>query len=430
MNLNKSYNLLTYYLLILIILSIYFFFDYFRAFLSLKLLHISAMSFSYINVIGVFSIFILLIFSLISSRFDFKYLYLWMFFTFFTLISLYHVNSNAYTIVIMCFIVPLLIVGIRVDKEVITKLFEKYIYILNILVFVILFLGIIDYISRGYVQSSLINISYFNERFTELVNENVQREIYRYYSLFGHPLRNTQLFLLFFISNTIFNKYFYTKLNSLILSIITILGVTLANSKTGVILALLLIIFFNNSTKKINLKTKLIYWFATVSVLILILNTSFFYETFIQRVNSNSDFTSGRSSILNTILEGYVPPPGLLGNGFNYSYYIRDLSGQGATSFEYPPIMFAYDYGILATLVMYILLLIYPVISFIKKKNYFLLSMFLIFFLDVNSYNGLTNPGDFMLQFSFFIFLLININIHFSKNKEIHIQDKKSNSKL
>jgi hypothetical protein len=77
--------------------------------------------------------------------------------------------------------------------------------------------------------------------------------------------------------------------------------------------------------------------------------------------------------------------------------------------------MFSYDLGIGATFFMFIILFIYPAIRLILHRNYYLLGLLMILSLDVNSYNGLINIGDFMIQFSFVVFLLLNVNTYITE---------------
>ncbi|GIM30257.1 hypothetical protein CPJCM30710_29230 [Clostridium polyendosporum] len=403
----ENYKINNYGLLISIFISIFVIFDNIRSAIMLKLFNVDFIVIARVNYFFIVCTILFFFTNVRQKKYDMKVLYLLIISIGFSMISLFMKSStiNDYIIVIGCYMIPILLLGGRLDNYITSKFFNCALNILNILTFVVLFLGIIDYLTKGMTQLFLANIAYFDDRYKELVYMNLNG-IYRYFSFFGHPLRNAQLFLIFFICNNIFNKYFYTKINSVVISISTLIGVTISNSKLGVLLALILILVCNTN----NSKKKYLYWIVSIIMIIIFVNSNLFYSTVIERLSSSSDLTSGRNEIMSAMLDGFVSKPGLLGDGLYYSYYVRLATGSGATSFEYPFIMFAYDLGIISTIFMYGLITVYPIILLIYHRNFYLCFMYIILLADVNSYNGLTNPGDFMAQFCFITFLFLNID--------------------
>ncbi|GFP74153.1 hypothetical protein [Clostridium fungisolvens] len=409
-----------------IIIFTFILFDYLRS-------YIFKTEYIYINFVAIFFTLLLLMNRLYKKQYNEKILYAFIMCAFFAIISAYSAtySKGNYMLIMGCYIMPLLLIGMNCNDLTIESIYLRFLKLLNFIVYVILLLGIIDYISKGNVQQFLINKQYFTGRMIELVYYNLEGGVYRYYSFWGHPLRNAEIFLIYFVINNIFNKYYYVKENPIKISIITLIGVTIANSKIGFLLALILIIFLNSNSNNRD-KTKHIYGGIILLIIVLFMNSGIFNSTIVQRIAGDSDLSSGRNQIVSAIIDGYVDRPQLLGGGLDYSYYIRNLTGYGATSFEYPPIMFAYDLGVVTTVLMYILIAIYPMITFFKHKNYYILFSFIIILLDVTSYNGLTNRGDFMFQYCLIIFLLLNIDravftnvryqsIHISENMDTNV---------
>lgn len=394
--------------IILIFLISVVFSDFIRAYVFSNFLHVNDFFIQNINFYAIACLLILVFKEVLRENFNVTLLFFWAMGFLFCLLTFYKASLGFHGIstVLFCYMFPLLIIGINLKKEELTIIFNKCLSLLNTVVCILMVLGIFDYITKGSFQLFLLKYGFFNERYVELVKMESAGGTYRYYSLFGHPLRTAQLFLTFFILNNIFNKYFYTKMNPFIVSVITLIGVTLSNSKTGVLLSLILILFFNSSQSK---KGKRIYWFLSLVMLIFLLSSQFFGSTVLKRVSA-ADLSGGRNDLVHALINGTIEKPGFLGGGTNFSLKVSSTGDSGATSFEYPLIMFSYDLGIGPTLFLYIILLIYPLYKLIMYRNYYLAFMLIILSLDVNSYNGLTNVGDFMLQLSFVIFLTLNTN--------------------
>ena len=125
--------------------------------------------------------------------------------------------------------------------------------------------------------------------------------------------------------------------------------------------------------------------------------------------------------MLESLLEGYVKTPGLLvGGGKDYS---RDISGQITTTisnFEYPLLMFVYDYGIISTILIYFLVFLYPLKILLKNKHFYMAINLASLFIYMNGYNGITTFSDTLASITLTVLIITNLSIyirHIQKNK-------------
>ena len=296
------------------------------------------------------------------------------------------------------------VLGIDISKVInIRLLMKSMLKIMNYLLIVIIIIGCIDYISNFKIQQILIKYFFLEGYFTEDIARNMNG-FYRYYSIWGHPLRLGGMILNIFALNIVCIRYYGKIININFLAIICLIGASLVNSKTTIVglVGLTLLMSFREK------KGTLIKLLISLVILFIIFNTDFFRETIINRF-INTDLTTGRNEIVKYMIDGYVEKPKWIGEGRGYSYYITGLTGLGALSFEYPPIMFSYDYGIVATIFIYISIFIYPVVRMIKSKQWLVLCCYGIVFLQYNTHAGIVVKEDAMIQLVFFTYLILNM---------------------
>lgn len=304
-------------------------------------------------------------------------------------------------------ILPLYFCCLRISKDKIISIMGKFLTVFNLLCIVLTIVGCWDYITDGSIQSILVNKVYDTE-FGELILIEKSWGIYRYYSFIGHPLTNAYYFLTFFSLNNIYSRYDKAKLNKYILIIITLVGLILSGSKTALILGVFLIIFCSNIKKN-----KWIYYIILCLCLFIVFHSEIFKENlmkrFIDGINSGN-ITSGRNNLIQLLLNTRLEfPKVILGGGAGYSRIVaRNLMGN-IYNFEYPILMLAYDYSIIGCSIIYVIILIYPMIRIVKKKQWFLLINFISITIMLNSNNGLANFSDVRGQLGFIILILNNI---------------------
>lgn len=94
-----------------------------------------------------------------------------------------------------------------------------------------------------------------------------------------------------------------------------------------------------------------------------------------------------------------------------------ELSETMIAALEYPPLRWAYLFGIWFSVLMCIILFIIPAIRILKNKNLKIFVVLLILIFDVNSYNGITTQSDQMLLYCVSVFLLLNLSYTLKGNE-------------
>nr|BDA23134.1 hypothetical protein CPBEC1_23440 [Clostridium perfringens] len=339
---------------------------------------------------------------------------------YFILISIYVFTINIYydgfqnTIyTYISFILPLILIDINIEENIFDKIFKNLIVIINIIIFIITLTGIIDYFTNYELISFLCQ--YMSVRIGELIELQKRSEIYRMYSFMGHPLFNTELYLIFYLFNTLYNKFYTKKIlpNSIII-IFSLLGISMTASKTGFFLIIISLFLVNNSRK--NNKKKFLTYLMIVILVIIIFKIGIF-QNVIDRLQ-NGSLTTGRSEQWEVIKKFNIYPIKFwrgYGNGFTFKY--NEVIPWASAAFEYPFRMFSLELGIFTMINIYFCLLVYPIIRLISRKSFSLVVPFIILFIDVNTYNGLALNGDYMFIFCIFIFCILNLSKKLRKNK-------------
>lgn len=316
-----------------------------------------------------------------------------------------NISIDSFILFVISYMIPLVFISINIDNiDEIVKLFLK---LLNVMIILLTIYGIIDYFTQGSLQLFIADNFAYGE--FQLLIYDEHGYIYRMYSFLGHPLANANLYLIFFSLNKIYNKYYKTFYNDYILLIITIIGLILSGSRAALILACFLFVFCSGVKRH-----KWAYYALLAVSLGILFNTSLFQNNLLKRFEygvKNDDISSGRNTVLKEIIALGVKPNLIISEGSGYSREITQNAMTGAENFEYPPIMLAYDYGIIEASLIYFIIFIYPLIIFIKNHNYYIFFNYLALFLYANSNNGLANlGGEAMAIFCFIVMLLVNIS--------------------
>lgn len=302
---------------------------------------------------------------------------------------------------ILVFFVPLLLIGVELNEEETKYLLIKLVKILNIITITITFIGISESILGININFAFVSILPSSLSSKMLAQQG--RDVYRLYSFMGHPLFNTQLYLMFFILNNILDNYIYKKKSKIWVLIISILGMSLTASKTGIILIFISAIFlFKGYKKEIKIVTFILILIAGFKVGI--------FDDVITRFMGNS-LTSGRTEVWERINDlNLFPLKFFKGYGSGFTFKVNEYVQSGSAAYEYPFRMFSLELGILTAILIYIFIFIIPVLKLILNKSWYFLMCFIIIFIDVNTYNGLALKGDFMLIFCLYSLIIINLS--------------------
>lgn len=308
---------------------------------------------------------------------------------------------------ILNFIIPMIFISIDtlIDSK---ETFVKLMKIMNLLMYVVTFLGVIDYIS-GYKLNYLLRSMVYHSDLKELMSIMSSYGTYRLFNALGHPLVNVEYYLVYFFMNWSASKYLNINVNMLKVLIIYMIGLFLCGSKMGLILSLLVIFIYSARNNNKYLKVAILY--LAISISIVFVNTPIFKENIGSRIVSaieSGDFTNGRLGSIQKVMEYSEYRPNILtGGGYTYSTLVTEKIK--TNNFEFPPLMMAYDYGIIATLLIYCMSFIGPIIKLIKTKNILLSGALIVLVIYFNSFNGLVY-GDSFARLAFIIKILYDIS--------------------
>lgn len=365
----------------------------------------------------VFAIAIIYIALKYINLFDYKYILL------FLMISVYYIGNSYFyqgnlVIVIkayLAFILPLLLVGLKINIYSFKSFFKNFLKLLNFLIVVITVLGIIDYLFN-YKAINFISLI-MGEDFRKAALAMQKDSVFRMFSLMGHPLFNAELYLMFYLLNNLYNKYIEKLFPNCLIIVTSMIGVVLTASKTGIVLIVACILFIYGKKKNI------LYYWLIIFAAVMTLKIGVFNNV-IERFMSGS-LTSGRSETWEIIKNSDMfPIKFFIGYGTGFAFEYNAIISSASAAFEYPIRMFSLELGIFTMMLIYTVILVYPVYKLVKRKHFNLLIAYLIVFVDVNTYNGLCLIRDFMLIFCIFIFTILNLSEYIYKNKMGVYKDK------
>ena len=328
-----------------------------------------------------------------------------------------NINTNSFLLFFITNAFPLMLIAYELDSiNTITEIFLK---IFNFIIILLTIYGIIDYLTKGALQLFIADNLAYGE--LQLLINSEHGYIYRMYSFFGHPLHNAELYIIFYTTNKVYNRFHKNYYNDYILLIITSIGLILSGSKTALVIGCFLFIFCSGIKKHKFLY--LIFFMITISILF---SSSIFKNNLFERFQigiETNDISSGRNDVLKEVIRLGIKPNWITSAGAGNSRNITVNAMTGAENFEYPPIMLAYDYGIIETGLIYALIFLYPFITFFRNKHWFILFNYLGLFIYANSNNGLANLGtDSMAILCFIIMLFINLSNQ--QKLSLHMQNK------
>jgi hypothetical protein len=303
---------------------------------------------------------------------------------------------------IVAFIIPLILVIVEIDNNTIEYAFKITIIILNLIILIITIIGILEMIFHININPIISN--FMSERTREqIIESSMSTQGKRLYSFMGHPLFNTELYLMFFILNNLYSKYIKQQQCPLWILAVAVIGIAFTGSKTGIILLCVSIITLFKCSNK--LKKLLIIICGSFIAL-----ESGLLDTLMSRFTSGS-LTTGRSEMWDEIQSlNLYPIKFFTGYGLGFTFTFNSYLTYASAAYEYPIRMFSLEIGMLTTIMIYIFLFAIPTIVLIKRKHIYIYICYLVIFLDVNTFNGLSTSGDKMLIFSFFIFLILNLS--------------------
>lgn len=282
------------------------------------------------------------------------------------------------------------------------KTIRIIVYTFRTVSFLIVCLGIVDL-----VLGRRIIVSYFNLAH-DANYANMALGSIRLYSYIGHPLYNAELFLMTFGLNYIYGELFEKnhKQDKWVI-LITVIGDALTASKSAIaIFLVLLIVLYVKSIR------------YTVFIL-AILAIGYFYGVFdlvLQRFSGS--LTTGRAEVWSRISsKGIKFFHFFWGNGSDSKYSYAYLEEWARAAFEYPYRLYALEFGILFTILIFVFLFVIPEVRIIKNCTRWILFsiVFLAVVAHVNTYNGIGTYSDPMYLYCLFGCTMLNMSMLLKK---------------
>lgn len=320
-------------------------------------------------------------------------------------ISIYGYDGFISTFQSILFLIsPLLFFAVKHQSQNFSKFLSIFLRSFNIFILVVFILMIFDFLSS--YQFYKIYISFF-PKFSPFYQKGIG-SLNRVPSIIGHQLITKTFFLLYFLLNFLYKKKSGIYISNPILIIfVSIIGITLTGSKTGIVLLLVALGYLNLQNRN---------FFILLSSILFIL--VFYYvgvfDSIIDRF-LNTTLTTGRLKAWDQVKYGLPPIKFFYGYGDLFFYNLKYFYTETVitASFEFPFVSLTYMYGLLFTILFYFELFILPIIYFFKSKNIVVLFSYLLLVVDFNTYNQIVFNPDFVayiVMINYLFFALSNMN--------------------
>lgn len=359
-----------------------------------------------VNYIG--SLIILLIVLKFRRRLSKRYsIFIIVFSIYFLATSVFYQGVEKVIYSLTSYIIPMMLISLKLRTIEFEIIFKRFLKIFNIIIVLITVMAILNLVTGGKVN--LVLAQFVSGRLAEIMAMQKYESVNRMYSFMGHPLFNTELYIIYYISNSFYNKYINRMVSPKILLIISIMGVAMTASKTGFVLMLIAMLLVNS--KKFNLK-----YYVVIAIVIIIIFKSGIFDSTIVRF-AEGGLTTGRTEKWQIVQHYNIYPLKFFtGYGLEFTFYYNSIIDWASAAFEYPFRMFALELGIINTICIYLAIGVYPIYTLIKRRHISLFLGYFIVFTDVNTYNGLSLKGDYMMIFCIFIFIILNLSNYLCKS--------------
>ena len=291
-------------------------------------------------------------------------------------------------------IMPLVIISLDVKPRSAKKIFYMFVVMMDCLVLLMAFMLLIDVITHNKAISAFTHLT-GDSNMIIFSNPNTGRKA----SIMGHYLPTAEVYIIYYVIHYYARHRF--KVMYIVSMFISLIGISMAASKGGIILIIGLILVFNIKNFKVMLTSMTTLGIAYASGL---------FTAVINRFVS-SDLTSGRSEMweyLNKIYDDLTPL--VYGHGSESTHWLNQKHEWASAAFEYPFRAFSYEYGVIFTVLFYILAFVYPCVRLLKEKRFDHLIGLVAVFTYCNTYNGWVLGYDYMFLYCIFTFVVLNLN--------------------
>ena len=305
-------------------------------------------------------------------------------------------------------VVPLLIISFRFrDSKFLYDVIKCWKGFLKISVIIMLITEIIDVLSGYSVTAWIAN-------FTNVASFSRILKQQRCVTYMGHPLFSSELFLAYYLFSHLIARI-ENKKDSLWDFLFPLVGILMTQSRTGLILILMAFLVFN-------LEWKYVQRIFTAFVILILLYQFGLFDSVLERFEQSilaGDITAGRNSSFVTLFTtGQFKLYWFQGQSIDYDGSVTLLS----MALEYPIACWAYNLGIIISMLLTIGYFVYPLIAVVKRRQKDVFWALLLLVLDVCTYSGLGNNDDKPLLFCIMCCLIMNISNYLYKRDKNELE--------
>lgn len=327
---------------------------------------------------------------------------IWFCYTVVAAFLLFYIKENGWSTVrrillLFVYIFPSIFICTKiVNTDKIEHFSGVWLRVLQIVCRLMFVFWVVDKLLGNNIQNLWVNLYQSNTLFL-LIRSG------RFISFYGHALENAAFFLMLLIWTTI-NKDEYNNRNfTYILDVFTALfGIAICGSKSGLMLAILLLLLCNVGLK--NAK-----YMIAILVLFFGLYITGAFDLVISRIMEGlvaDDLSTARNSSLETLmLKGIVDFKMMEGHAFKYG----DVTMVAAL--EYPFLQWSFVCGIVFTIVQYLMYFIKPGMQVLLSKKWSVFICLLILMAFFNGNNGIVSFNDDLLIYSLNVWLITQVAV-------------------
>lgn len=322
--------------------------------------------------------------------------------------------------VLFASIIPaIILLRINFDNIDMLKLFKKFLIKFNFVICFIFIVGIADFFLGGIVNNLIKNYLY-DESWAKTVTIENEAYGFRMFTVIGTPLMNAFYALVMLSLNAIYKKLTGSIVgNQSLIYGVSILAIFTTGSRSALFFGVSIIVI-----SELFDKLRLYKVLFLLSVFFILINTPLFQDTVGNRLSLGfMNDTDARYQLFQMFLNNdFGKIKVFSGGGYNFSRVLTSSLDENMTTlnFEYPVLMFLYDFGILATTLYYVMFLILPIRHWIKHKQPYIVAMYCILFAFLQTCNMSAQFYDFNLQLGFII-VIITQSVNQVRAKRIRI---------
>ena len=324
---------------------------------------------------------------------------IWLCYTAFATFLLFYIKGNELSIIrrvllLFIYVFPAIIICTKIATNKIQYYSDVWLKMLQIVCRLMCLFWLVDKFLGNDIQFLWANLYKSNVLYS-LIRSG------RFISYYGHSLENAAFFLMLLVWATIKKDESEKHNLTYVIDVFTSLfGIAICGSKSGLILAILLLLLCNIGLKKAK-------YLLAIIILFIVFYITGIFDLIISRIMEGilaGDLSTSRNSSLKTLmLKGVIDFKMMEGHAFEYGNVamVADL--------EYPFLQWSFVFGIVFTFIQYLMYFIKPGIQILFSKKWSLLVCLLVLMAFYNGNNGIVSFNDDLLIYCINVWLIVQV---------------------